>query len=280
VVCHGGSRPSRGLSLESYEGILKGSTRRKVVVPGDPEASEILRRLRGTSEPRMPLDGPPYLSEEEIARFEAWIAAGARRGEEETPVPKKDQEGNVEGSEPARTGAPADGPPVRPGEVRYPEVERILKPSCVVCHTRSGLRGEAPEGLRLGTLSDILASGERAVVVPGNPLASELYRKITGMSRPPMPLEGPPLSTEEVSLVRRWIEGGCLNAEGRPSPIPVGRPVRLQGTLTGPSNLDGMSFVVAPGARRDDRTSVGTRVRLRGRVGRDGEVVVERVQRR
>ena len=36
------------------------------MVPGKPEASELVRRIRGQAHPRMPFDGPPYLSDDEI----------------------------------------------------------------------------------------------------------------------------------------------------------------------------------------------------------------------
>jgi hypothetical protein len=48
------------------------------VVPGHPEASELVRRIRGQALPRMPFDGPPYLSEADIALIVAWIRQGAR----------------------------------------------------------------------------------------------------------------------------------------------------------------------------------------------------------
>ena len=49
-----------------------------VVKAGDPNASELVRRIRGQARPRMPLDGPPYLSIDEIRLIEDWIAQGAR----------------------------------------------------------------------------------------------------------------------------------------------------------------------------------------------------------
>lgn len=37
----------------------------------------VVRRIRGQSSPRMPFDGPPYLSSEEIRVIEDWVAQGA-----------------------------------------------------------------------------------------------------------------------------------------------------------------------------------------------------------
>jgi len=77
VKCHSGESPPRGLRLDSYEHVLAGSDQRPVVIPGDPEESRLVKRIKGIAVPRMPFDGPPFLSDEEIAIIEAWIAAGA-----------------------------------------------------------------------------------------------------------------------------------------------------------------------------------------------------------
>ncbi len=73
VVCHGGSA---GLWLDSYERVMAGSERGPVVVPGDPEASELYRRITGASQPSMPLGQPP-LPPQEIETIRRWIAEGA-----------------------------------------------------------------------------------------------------------------------------------------------------------------------------------------------------------
>ncbi|GBD07839.1 hypothetical protein HRbin22_00065 [Candidatus Thermoflexus japonica] len=73
VRCHGGAA---GLWLDRYDRVMAGSARGSVVIPGNPEASELYRRITGRSQPAMPLGGPP-LSPEEIERIRQWIAAGA-----------------------------------------------------------------------------------------------------------------------------------------------------------------------------------------------------------
>jgi mono/diheme cytochrome c family protein len=50
------------------------------VEPGAPERSYLILKLRGDpsiSGDRMPQDGPPYLSNEQIDAIAAWIRAGA-----------------------------------------------------------------------------------------------------------------------------------------------------------------------------------------------------------
>ncbi len=78
TVCHGGAEPRAGLSLDDHKSMMKGGKHGPVIVPGNPEESELIRRLKGTSEPRMPYTGPPWLSDAEVATIEQWIAAGAR----------------------------------------------------------------------------------------------------------------------------------------------------------------------------------------------------------
>ncbi len=50
------------------------------IQPGDPERSYLLKKIRGDADisgSRMPQDGPPFLSAEEIDGIAAWIRAGA-----------------------------------------------------------------------------------------------------------------------------------------------------------------------------------------------------------
>ncbi len=73
VRCHGGAA---GLWLDRYERVMAGSARGPVIIPGNPEASALYRRITGRDQPAMPLGGPP-LSPSEIERIRQWILAGA-----------------------------------------------------------------------------------------------------------------------------------------------------------------------------------------------------------
>ncbi len=51
-----------------------------LVKPGNADASYLVRKIRGDptiSGSRMPLDGPPFLTPQQIAGIEGWIQAGA-----------------------------------------------------------------------------------------------------------------------------------------------------------------------------------------------------------
>jgi hypothetical protein len=80
VLCHSGASAAAGLELDTLEGLRKGATRGPVVVPGQPAHSELIKRLKGQSLPRMPLTGPPWVDDGDIARIERWIAAGLPAG--------------------------------------------------------------------------------------------------------------------------------------------------------------------------------------------------------
>lgn len=266
VMCHAGEAAPLGLRLTSLEELLKGSSIRQVVTSGDPAGSELIRRLKGQSQPRMPMTGPPFLSDAEIALIESWIAGGLQPGSRPLDA--------VAVSAPLLH--PSEGQPVT-----YEHVAPIFASRCVKCHSTYGLMGSAPEGLLLNSYSTILDRHERVRVVPGASGASELVRRIRGQSQPQMPYDGPPfLSDEEVQLIVDWIDQGARDTNGQPAPSPVGARVRLQGVLGEGWTLDSLQLVVGPDTRIDKSPSVGDFVEVRGRWGQDGRLLVERIRRR
>lgn len=70
IACHGGTA---GLSLNSYEAILRGGMNGPVVISRDPSSSRLVQYVqRGY----MPLGGPP-LSQAQTQTLANWVAAGA-----------------------------------------------------------------------------------------------------------------------------------------------------------------------------------------------------------
>jgi len=78
VPCHGGVRQKNGVSFIFREEALGvGKSGRRTIVPGKPEASELIARLTSTdAETRMPYHGPP-LPPQQIALLRRWIKEGA-----------------------------------------------------------------------------------------------------------------------------------------------------------------------------------------------------------
>lgn len=262
VMCHQGDAAPLGLRLDSFEGLAAGSRNGPVAKPGDVAGSELVRRLRGSSQPRMPMTGPPFLDEAQIATIEAWIAAGMPAG--------------------SAAAAPPLPPTPAPGEpVTYAHVAPIFATRCAKCHTDNGLMGGPPEGFRLTSYAATLSAADRVRVVPGAPGLSELLRRVRGLARPRMPFDGPPwLDEAQIELIERWIADGARDAQGRPAAPPVGARLRLEGTLTGQWAIDGSAFVVDGGTRIDKRPGIGDRVELRARIADDGRAVAERLRRR
>lgn len=263
VMCHSGPGASLGLHLDSLDGLLAGSQNGPVVKAGDASNSELIRRLKGLSQPRMPLTGPPYLADEEVSLFERWIETGM-------PAPANTT---------AVTAKPVDAEPG--ARVTYADVAPLFASRCVKCHTESGLLGPAPEGYRLTSYEAIIATADRVRVVPGQPAASEIVRRIRGQSLPRMPFDGPPFfSDQETALVAAWIEQGARRADGTPAAIPHGARVRLQGRLADQWQLDGLPLLVSGATRIDKSPRTGDYVEVRGHIDAAGRVVAERIRRR
>jgi mono/diheme cytochrome c family protein len=77
VSCHSGARPPEKLRLDNYKNIMTGSKDGPVVVPGKPSESKLLKAVRGEIKPRMPKNGPPWLTDSQMALIEQWISAGS-----------------------------------------------------------------------------------------------------------------------------------------------------------------------------------------------------------
>jgi hypothetical protein len=75
--CHGADEPESGLSLDSFAALQKGGERGAAIVPDRADASLLIRALSGEIEPKMPPEGEPQPTAEEIETLRAWIDAGA-----------------------------------------------------------------------------------------------------------------------------------------------------------------------------------------------------------
>ncbi|HTD65325.1 MAG TPA: DUF1549 domain-containing protein, partial [Candidatus Limnocylindria bacterium] len=85
--CHSAdTKPAGGLRVDDRNGLLSGGDGGAAVVPGEPEISTLLRRLRAKDvKRRMPKD-TEALSEEQIATLETWIKDGAAWPRERIPA--------------------------------------------------------------------------------------------------------------------------------------------------------------------------------------------------
>ncbi len=109
------------------------------------------------------------------------------------------------------------------------DIKSILSNRCVRCHgPDAAARQGGGAGLRLDTFAGATADlGGHAALVPGDPAASELMRRITSQDPDtvmPPPEAGPPLKAAEVERVRRWIAAGAT-FEPHWAYVPPRRPV-------------------------------------------------------
>jgi mono/diheme cytochrome c family protein len=93
------------------------------------------------------------------------------------------------------------------------QIAPLLKSRCGACHNET----DRKSGLSILSLDSLLAGGAARgeTIVPGHPEQSVLVKLIKGQLKPRMPLEGEPLSNEEIALVEKWILG--LKAPPRPA---------------------------------------------------------------
>ncbi len=85
------------------------------------------------------------------------------------------------------------------------DIQPIFDRACISCHG-----GQA--GLYLESFDYLMAgSANGPVVVPGNSKASELVKRIQGLSQPAMPLGEVRLSSTEIGAIILWIDAGSPN---------------------------------------------------------------------
>jgi mono/diheme cytochrome c family protein len=119
-------------------------------------------------------------------------------------------------------------------------IQPILQQSCTKCH--GGVRREA--GLSLLAPGGVGESGNN-LVVAGKPDESELLRRVVA-SNPDerMPADGPPLSPDQISNLRQWIEAGAVwPSHWSYAPLKAPQPPEVADVIWCRTAID--SFVMA-----------------------------------
>jgi hypothetical protein len=103
------------------------------------------------------------------------------------------------------------------------KIRPILYERCVACHGPQVQQN----GLRLDSLAGISAGGASGkVVIPGSSERSPLVRRILGLVQPRMPYGAPPLSSDQIALIRGWVDEGAQGPDTAQSLPPVGNPIK------------------------------------------------------
>jgi hypothetical protein len=193
----------------------------KLVRPGDPQRSYLLRRLLDPAAgPLMPRANCCAWTRPALRALWCWVAGLAPDGANALAPINYD---TCPPSPPVELGYPDLGegcessgmcPPVAvggTGEPRFPSIyAEILAPRCGGdgCHDRTPFGGGVDlrdEAVAFVTLA--------AKLVPGQPEASTLVRRLDpDLCRTPcatMPLGRPPLTADELARIRQWITDGA-----------------------------------------------------------------------
>lgn len=100
-----------------------------------------------------------------------------------------------------------------PDTVFYSDVQPIFgsPTNAGNCALSSCHDATAPEqNLNMTTYAGIMAGSINGpVVIPDSSARSELYKRITGVSTPQMPVGGS-LSAAQIELIQKWIDDGAL----------------------------------------------------------------------
>jgi mono/diheme cytochrome c family protein len=238
VECHGADQAKGGLRLDSFAALVKGGEHGPVVVAGRGGASSLVARmtLPSGNDERMPPDGKPSPTTDEIQLVRWWIDRGAA---ETTRV----RDGVVpdgarallskaaEGTAPAGADAPppqapppaatpppapsasasaaASAAPAGPRLVWRDVVAPLLAARCASCHGEAKQKGK----LRVDSIAALIAGGKGGpAILPGNASGGTL------LARAHLPIEDekhmPPakeaqLDALQIELIAWWIEKGA-----------------------------------------------------------------------
>lgn len=212
--CHV-DRSQGGLSMASYNALMRGSRNGKVIEVGSGAESQLVDVIASGT---MPPNGNP-VSPEDTQKLLRWINQGAK-------FDGDDPEKSLRDLRPG-AGAPA-GPEAAPAvpKVAIPapkgdetvsfalDIAPLLSASCVECH-RAGNTGG---GLDLATFEQLWKGGDSgAMIVPGKPAESLMVEKLKGTAAEggQMPLNRPAWSADKIALVEKWIaEGASFDGPG------------------------------------------------------------------
>jgi hypothetical protein len=125
--CHNADKKKGDLDLTSYAGALAGGASGKVIVPGDAEASKLIKVITHVEEPTMP-PNRGKMADKEVAVFKKWIAGGLLETLNSKAVAGKPTVDLAIGT--GTTGKP-DGPPPMPGDLLMEPVGSVKRPTAV-----------------------------------------------------------------------------------------------------------------------------------------------------
>lgn len=112
----------------------------------------------------------------------------------------------------ALTAAPVFAQDAAAEKITYNDhIQPLFKAKCGSCHNANDRKG----GLTLDNYAGVMQGGSSgASVEGGDPSASYLWSLVTHESEPKMPPNSDKMPENELTLIKKWIEGGLLETSG------------------------------------------------------------------
>jgi serine/threonine-protein kinase len=199
LACHGQKPDELEADLNVFD--RAALLDRKVVVPGKPDDSKLIKRVTSERRP-MPPRPRERVADSDVQILRDWIAAGAPALTETVTATK---------------ATPPPAAPAAPAPSSADRAREVFDSQCAQCH--GGTKPEAD--FRINDREGLLAKG---LVVANEPDKSELLKRLTAATDR-MPPEGGgrrALTPEEIAAVRGWIQEGAPAFEDL-VPAPPGR---------------------------------------------------------
>ena len=214
VSCHGEAKVRGKLRLDSYENILKGGYSGPAAVAKDLKASVMYQRiiLPEDHDDFMPLGRDP-LKKEQIEAIKWWVEAGIPKtlGDDNAAYQKVRNSLSANAKPASSSHATAHGGNDMVN-VFSQVIQPIMEKRCVSCHGDAKVRGK----LKLNSFENMVKGGYSGpAVVAGDLKASVLYQRIILPEDHDdfMPLGKAPLTKDQISAVKWWIEAGAPTTE-------------------------------------------------------------------
>jgi mono/diheme cytochrome c family protein len=197
-----------GLSLASFNAIVKGSKSGVVLFPGDPIGSRLVETIETGDMPRSGNKVTP----ENLAKLKQWVKEGAKY---DGPSPDAPLVSLLVNKQATPTNSPAKvAEPTKFAEPSGKEtvsfardIAPILIANCNGCHYNAT---RVSGGLQLNTIVQLVKGGDSGpIVLPGKPDESLLVRKLKGMEGARMPMGRAALPDSQIQLVATWIKEGA-----------------------------------------------------------------------
>ncbi|MEX2187135.1 MAG: c-type cytochrome domain-containing protein [Pirellulales bacterium] len=196
-------------NMATFAALAKGSKDGRVIFPKDGKSSRIVELIEQGDMPR----GGAKVTAAELAALVKWIDEGANFDGGNLNAPIKSL---IAGAAAAPAPAPAAVPEMPKLDVVQAtgketsswsrDVAAVVAESCMGCHGERQPRGQ----FSMATFETFLRGGQGGrVIVPGKPAESLLIKKLKGQSGAQMPLRLPPLSSELIARIEKWIADGA-----------------------------------------------------------------------